>query len=148
MNKHRLWSNPSNWLRAFAQVGLRMMSVCLLPPLRVAIAVELRLWPCARRGCVVDREPWRNRSARGFVQMSVRQVNSVASSLRVIWITRGLCTKPPARARAHACFSRLWTGLGQNWPSTIHVFSFSFYSQVRKCVENSRKMIKSWGQFC
>jgi hypothetical protein len=30
-------------------------------------------------------------------------------------------------------------GLGQNWPNTIHDFSFSFYWQIKNYVENSRK---------
>jgi hypothetical protein len=36
------------------------------------------------------------------MRMSVRQINSVACSLRVVQNIRGLCAKTPARARARA----------------------------------------------
>jgi hypothetical protein len=41
-----------------------------------------------------------------------------------------------------SAFPRSRADLGQYWPNTVHDFSFSFYWEIRKCVENSRKMIK------
>jgi hypothetical protein len=32
--------------------------------------------------------------------------------------------------------------LGQIWPNTIHSFSFYFYLQIWKFVENNRKIVK------
>jgi hypothetical protein len=71
---------------------------------------------------------WRNRKPRVFAQMSVRQMNSVAGSLPVIQMARGLCAKPPAWARARFLCS--WAGLGQIWPNTIHSFPFLFNTRL------------------
>jgi hypothetical protein len=70
--------------------------------------------------------------------MLVRQINSVVGSLPVIQMARGLSAKLLERARVGA-FRRSLAGLGQIWPNTIHSFSFSFYCQTRKFVENNRK---------
>jgi hypothetical protein len=77
---------------------------------------------------------WRNRNPRVFAQTSVRQRNSAADSLPVIQMAKGLCAQFPAWAR----FLLSWAGLGQNWPSAIHSFSFSYYCQTWKFVENTR----------
>jgi hypothetical protein len=65
---------------------------------------------------------WRNRNTRVFAQTSVRQRNYATDSLPVIQIAKGLCAKLPAQAR----FLQSRADLGQNWPSPIHSFSFSF----------------------
>jgi hypothetical protein len=69
----------------------------------------------------------RNKSARGVVQMSEGHVNSTVGSLPVIQMARGLYAKSSTRARAWARFLHSQVGLGQNWPSTVPSFSFSFY---------------------
>jgi hypothetical protein len=78
------------------------------------------------------------------VQMSERHVNSTAGSLPVIQMTGGLYAKSPA----WACLTWSWAGSGWNEPSTVPPFSFSFYSQTCKIVENTRNMVKLWDQFC
>jgi hypothetical protein len=44
-------------------------------------------------------------------------------------------------------FPRSWAGSGRFEPVTIHSFSFSFSTRLRKFIANSTKMIKSWDQF-
>jgi hypothetical protein len=61
------------------------------------------------------------------VQMSVRQVNSVAGFFTSFQMARGLRAKLPAQVRVRACFLCSWAGLGQIWPIAVHSFSFSFY---------------------
>jgi hypothetical protein len=75
--------------------------------------------------------------------MSVKHRNSVATSFRVIQIDRDLCAKSPARAH----FPRSWAGSGWFELVTIHSFPFSFSARLRKFIESSRKMVKSWDQF-
>jgi hypothetical protein len=99
VNKHRLGLNPSNWVRAFARVGLRTVFRCLYSLVQVAIAVESRLHPGARRGSIMDRTLWRNRSGRGFTQILERHMNSATTSFWVFQIARGLCAKWPTQAR-------------------------------------------------
>ena len=67
---------------------------------------------------------------------------------RVLSSSSSCSAPPPALARARACFPCSPAGLGQNWPNTIYDFSFSFYSQIRKFVENRRKLIKLRDKFC
>jgi hypothetical protein len=70
--------------------------------------------------------------------MSARQMNSARGSLPFVQIVEGLYAKSPARAR----FLHSRAGLGQIWPNTTHSFSFSFYCQTWKFVENTRKMVQ------
>jgi hypothetical protein len=65
-------------------------------------------------------------------------MNSARGSLSFVQMAGGLWAKLPARAR----FLRSRAGLGQNWPSPIHSFSFSFYCQTWKFVENTIKIVK------
>jgi hypothetical protein len=75
------------------------------------------------------------------VQLSVKQMNSVTGSLRVFQMARGLCAKPPARARA--CFpvrGLVWADLS---PSLFILFPFLFTAKlgnVYKIVENDKIM--------
>jgi hypothetical protein len=99
MNKHQIWLNQSNWVRAYARVDLRMMTECLLPRVGVAVAGKPRLWLGARQGTVGDLDPWRNKRTVTFVQLSVRHVNSATGSLLFIRMVKDLCAKPIARAQ-------------------------------------------------
>jgi hypothetical protein len=50
-------------------------------------------------------------------------------------------------ASSGACagtFPRSWADSGSFEPVTIYSFSFSFSVRLKKFIENSRKMIKSW----
>jgi hypothetical protein len=73
--------------------------------------------------------------------VSVTHRNSTQDSLRVIRIARVLCAKTPARARAGAF--RLGMGhIGLVSARYYSPFSFSFSTELRKSIENYRKMIK------
>jgi hypothetical protein len=61
--------------------------------------VQARRRPRSPSFVVGDLGLRRNRSRRGFTQMSVKHRNSVVTSFRVVQIDRDLCAKPPARAR-------------------------------------------------
>jgi hypothetical protein len=79
--------------------------------------------------------------------MSATHSNSAANLVLVIQNPKGLSVKPPARARTRAHFCAGLGHLGQNRPSTIEVFPFSFSIQLYKYVENYRKMVKMPNQF-
>jgi hypothetical protein len=57
------------------------------------------------------------------------------------------CKVNTAGARAGA-FAYSRADLGQFQPNTIHAFSFSFSTRIRKFLENFRKMLKIEDQFC
>jgi hypothetical protein len=62
-------------------------------------------------------------------------------SLPVIRMTRGLCAKSPTRVRVGA-FPPFAGRFGPEFPNIVPPFSFSFYCQTWKIVENYRKMVK------
>jgi hypothetical protein len=58
-----------------------------------------------------------------------------------------LCKSDAAGTRGGA-FCRYWAGSGWIEPSTVDLFSFSFATRLWKSIENSRKVLKMWDQFC
>jgi hypothetical protein len=76
------------------------------------------------------------------VKITSDSENSALGWSEVIRIPRGLREKV-SRGRERGSFPCSRADLGQNWPNTIHYFSFSFYWQIRKFVETSRKLVKS-----
>jgi hypothetical protein len=55
---------------------------------------------------------------------------------------RGHSANPPARARARARFACSWAYRAELSPLLFMFYSFSFYGQLGKSVENSRKTVK------
>jgi hypothetical protein len=110
VNKRQLGLCPSNWVRAFARIDLCLMSISLLPPVRVAIAVKSQLRPGIRRGSVVDQRLWRNRSMGVYAQLSAKQGNNVVGSLLVFQIIQDLYAKI---ASAGACASAFHPVMGR-----------------------------------
>jgi hypothetical protein len=66
--------------------------------------------------------------------MSVKHRNIAVTSFRVVQINRDLCAKLPARARMSA-FPCSWAGSSWFEPVSIHSFSFSFSTRLRKLIE-------------
>jgi hypothetical protein len=126
MNKHRLGLSPSNWVRAFARVGLHTIFVCLSPLVWVATTVESRLWPGAWRGSVVDRVPWRNRSARvlRYCQWDRETVSRV-----LYWFFESPWTSAQnhQRGRARARFLPGCGWIGLDWAQYYSSFFFFFF---------------------
>ena len=79
--------------------------------------------------------------------MSVKHRNSAVTPFQVVQISRELCAKTPTRARAGA-FHLDVGRFGLVSAITVHHFPFSFSTRLRKFIGNSKKIIKSWDQFC
>jgi hypothetical protein len=80
------------------------------------------------------------------VRLSVRQGIVQRDSLPVFRIAEEPYAKSPARAR-EGTLCLVVGRIGLDSASTIHTFSFSFFCQAWKIVENCRKMVKLWDQF-
>jgi hypothetical protein len=93
---------------------------------------------CSSTTTIADLVLRRNRTSGVLVQTSVRQTNSTLGYLLLIQKNEGFCVKPPTR------FAWVWAVLGWFLPGTVHSFSFSFSTRLRKSIENYRKMIKIW----
>jgi hypothetical protein len=76
MNKHELWLDQSNLVRAYARVVLSMKSECLSPQVGVAGGGNLRLRPCARRGAHRGPAFVNEAKGEGSDVMSVTHENS------------------------------------------------------------------------
>jgi hypothetical protein len=145
--------SPSSWAKeiqvGLAQLGHRlgspglgdddpMLSSGSLHRLgRTPVSEMADGWACRRQGL-----NWRrNRSARVYAQMSVKQRNSVAGSLLVFRIAGDLCPNWPTRE--HTGVFCLGVGrIGLDWAQYYSYFSFFFFCRTWKFIGNSIKMVK------
>jgi hypothetical protein len=97
---------------------------------------------CSSPTTIADLVLRRNRTSGVLVQTLVRQTKSTLGYLLLIRKAEVFCVKPPTRARAR----RVAPGRGLYWasfsPELFTVFSFFFSANLRKSIENSRKLVK------